>query len=103
MLQRWRMQNMPEKNTSRPNAIVGIRTQPREADDGAIEWHIVGLASTDYSTACGIDGNDPVVNQFGLVDAPRGARVTCRECFLLWTGFRALPLRASSFAEVAKR
>lgn len=83
--------------------IIGVRNEP-EGDGFAndIDWHIASVMGSDYVTACGLDGDDPMSGQYGTVEAKRGQRVTCQQCYQLWSGLRDLRLRSDSFSKGAK-
>jgi hypothetical protein len=82
--------------------IVGVLVG-EDADSAKVEWHIASIDALDYFTACGMDGTDEFAEQHGLVTAKRGQKVTCKQCYRMWKGFRALTLREASFAPEAKR
>jgi hypothetical protein len=45
------------------------------ADFGVeIGWHVRPAGSTDYSTLCGIDADDPTLGTHGAVEASPGKR-----------------------------
>jgi len=62
--------------------------------DGTVEWHAPGGVS-DYATLCGLDANDSTVGHEGIVDTPRGQKITCPQCYGIWAGAKAL--RATDF------
>lgn len=82
--------------------IVGVLVGDG-AEAAEIEWHITGVGSSDYVTACGMDGNDPGAEQHGTVKAKRGQKITCKACYALWRDFRALTLRDANFTPESKR
>ena len=65
--------------------------------DGVTEWHVIGCGGSDYATLCGLDGNDPVVGQTGVVDAPPGTKIDCKECRQAWEQLRDLKLKTTDF------
>lgn len=67
--------------------------------DGDPTYHIIGVGAGDYSTACGLDGNDSVVGQSGTFTAGRGQKIDCQQCFRLWKEITALHLRQGNFAD----
>lgn len=74
--------------------IIGVA----EDEQGkTVSWHVVSVGGGDYTTLCGLDGNDPGADQFGTVAPKCGQRVTCAECIQIWFGVRALRLRPSNF------
>lgn len=61
-----------------------------------VEWHAYG-AVHDYVTLCGMDGNDPAVDQFGTVGASRGQKITCAQCLAIFRAVRELRLTERDF------
>lgn len=51
-----------------------------EPDNAHVTWHLVGGASTDHETLCGVDAGDQVVGTYGTVNPSRGQKVTCGQC-----------------------
>lgn len=43
--------------------------------DGEETWHVIGVGAGDYSTLCGLDGDDSVVGQTGTFEAKRGQKI----------------------------
>lgn len=73
--------------------VIGVEV------DGAIEWHVPGVAGADYVTLCGLDGYDPAIGQTGTVDAPRGTKINCQQCRMIWWRLRELKLRIADFTD----
>ena len=61
-------------------------------------WHMKGLGPTDYVTACGMDGDDPMVGQFPGPNPKRGQKITCQQCRHIFYRFEELGMKASDFA-----
>lgn len=76
-------------------AIVGVDIL------GEISWHVAGVAS-DYTTLCGIDACDPEIGHNGVVDTPKGQKVTCQQCYHMWERLQRMNLREASFDPEAK-
>lgn len=53
--------------------------------EGVAEVHLEGVNS-NYATLCGLDGDDPRLNQvsFGPMKPMIGAKCTCRDCMSIW-------------------
>lgn len=64
--------------------------------DQGVEWHARGSVQ-DYATLCGMDGDDPTVDQFGTVDAPRSQKITCAQCLAIFRAMRDLRLTERDF------
>jgi hypothetical protein len=63
-----------------------------------VEWHAAnGVAGPDHDTLCGVDANDSAVGHFGTVEAKRGQKIDCQECYNVWKGVTEMRLRKSSF------
>lgn len=66
--------------------------------DGARGIHATGTGN--YSTLCGLDGEDPRFNMTHA-DPPRaGEKIDCPQCFAGWVEFRKL--RAADFSDQLK-
>ena len=50
--------------------------------DGVVSVHMSDF-SGDYSTACGMDGDDLIVGQV-TIQTKRGARIDCFQCRAIW-------------------
>lgn len=51
---------------------------------GKVDIHLPHTTG-NHATLCGMDGDDPSQNvQQTEVAVPRGARVTCQECYEIW-------------------
>ena len=48
-----------------------------------IDVHMAPNGVSDYDTACGIDGDDEVLDQ-SVVPVPRGAKINCYACRSIW-------------------
>lgn len=73
---------------TKPPKVIGVI---QEQDGNRVtEWHANGaLASADYSTICGLDGNDAAyAGTLGTVAAPRGQKITCPHCLSAWESWR---------------
>ena len=66
--------------------------------DGHMEWHAPSVLSGGYATLCGLDGHDERTGQRGVSPAPRGQKITCPQCKLLWQGVMLLKLDPDDFA-----
>lgn len=73
------------------NKVVGV-----QLDDG-VEWHAVNTVAGDYDTMCGVDANDPCIGHHGTVEAKKGQKITCQDCYNLWKGVTQLRLKESMF------
>ena len=63
--------------------------------DGELKIHIPGCIN-DYATICGLDGDDPTPGvQQSTVAVPRGAKVDCEHCAMIWE--RCREYRKSAF------
>jgi hypothetical protein len=60
--------------------IVGIF---ENADKTVTTWHMMGTWN-DYATLCGIDGDDPICNQFGVTFGKSTQKIDCPACLATW-------------------
>ena len=65
--------------------------------EGKPTFHASPTGVADYDTLCCLDANDDVIGHGGLVDAPRGQKITCTTCHSIWKETIALRLRESDF------
>lgn len=70
---------------------VGIQTSE------GVEWHAPGVVH-DYATLCGMDGNDHIVDQLGVVQPARGQKITCSTCAAIFRELKGLKLTERDFA-----
>jgi hypothetical protein len=52
-----------------------------------LEIHIPHAGAGNYLTLCGLDGDDPAIQQ-ATVATPPNAKVTCRACYEIWKSAR---------------
>lgn len=77
--------------------VIGI-IQLNDEGHRVTEWHANGaLASANYDTICGLDGNDSNIDTFGLVAARSGQKITCPNCWSAWSSWRQF--RRDDFAQ----
>lgn len=65
--------------------------------DGSETWHAPAVSGNGYDTLCGIDANDPAIGHGGTIPTKRGQKITCLECYTIWSGMVALRLRRRNF------
>lgn len=70
--------------------------------DGTETWHVVGSASGDYATLCGLDGHDDHkdVGQSGTIEPRRGQKIDCPQCRDIWRHVTTSRLRKSNFRDL---
>lgn len=71
--------------------IIGVK------EEGFTGWHLVS-DNGDFATLCGLDGDDPMAGQLGLVEPRRGQKVTCPQCKSIWLHVVDLRMKKSDFA-----
>jgi hypothetical protein len=71
--------------------IIGIY---EDSEKTIITWHMAG-AVTDHATLCGIDGDDPVCGQYGVVYGGIYQKIDCVQCKTIWD--RAMQYKAKNF------
>lgn len=62
--------------------------------EGEIEIHALGGGAGDYSTLCGVDANDEILDHTGYAEVPKGAKIRCKQCIQIWKEARAVPKSA---------
>lgn len=66
---------------------VGVIDRARDGTE-LTTYHLPPSSISDFHTLCAIDAFDSNVGTYGTIDAGKGQKVDCAQCFAIWSAVK---------------